>query len=395
MRGFVQLYIKLANARIINPLSEDEITADVGIENRRIRKIGDVTDAAADKIIQLDRKRIVCPGLIDIHTHVYNLATSLGVNADELAARSGVEIFVDAGSAGAGNFAGFKEYIIKHSRSRIYSFLNIGYGGIPFFGIGEGSQIGEIPDLLAADEKKCIECARANRDLILGIKVRLSERANGALGVAPLIAAKRCAKELNLPVMLHFGRPPPVLSDLLPYLEKGDILTHSFRGRPNTLLQEDRKRVLEIARDAKRRGVVIDIGHGSGSFSFEAARAAIEDGLIPDTISTDIHQLCIRSPVYDLPTTMCKLLNLGMSLHDVVKTVTCNPARAIGKFPEHGSIEEGQNADLIVFELAKSEKTMYDSFGGTMKVKEIITPIMRLSSGELFNINYVPFQDHS
>ncbi len=385
------MYVKLANARIFDPSSNDEMTSDVGIENNTIRKIGNVPDSMVDKIVQLD-KRILCPGLIDIHTHVYHLGTSLGVNADDLATRSGVETFVDAGSAGAGSFAGFREFVIKHSKARIYSFLNIGFGGIPFFGISNGEQSGEIPDLRVADEKKCVECVKSSRDLIVGIKVRLSEKANGSLGVAPLVAAKKCAKELRIPVMLHFGRPPPKLSEVLPYLEKGDILTHSFRGSPNTILQEDGAQVLEIVREAKKRGVVIDVGHGSGSFSFNVAKAAIQDGFIPDTISTDVHQLCIQSPVYDLPTTMSKMLNLGMPLHEVLKAVAFNPARVIRKLSEHGMIEEGRVADLLVLEVAKSETIVYDSFGDKITLKEIIRPTIRVSSGELFEIDYVPFR---
>jgi dihydroorotase len=385
------LYLKLAVARMVDPFSDDYITSDIGIENGMIKKVGEVSDSAADQVVSLDRNSIVCPGLIDIHTHVYHLATSLGVNADDLSLRSGVETFVDAGSAGAGNFAGFKEYVIKKSKARIYAFLNIGFGGIPFFGIGNGSQIGEIPDLLAADEEKCVRCARENRDLVLGIKVRLSERANAALGTAPLEAAKRCARELGLPVMLHFGRPPPDLEDLVSLLDGGDILTHSFRGRPNTLLDPSREGVLDAVKKARKRGVVIDIGHGSGSFSFETARRAIEDGFAPDTISTDIHQLCLNSPVYDLPTTMSKLLNTGMMLQDVIKAVTCNPAKAMRKFPEHGVIKEGAHADLLVLRAEKREIDLYDSDGATMRTKEILRPLIRISSGVLHKFDYVPF----
>jgi dihydroorotase len=375
---------------MLDPSSNDQMISDIGIENNRIHKVGNVSDSRADKVVQLDGK-ILCPGLIDLHTHVYHLGSSLGVNADDLALRSGVETFVDAGSTGAGNFAGFREFVIKRAKARIYSFLNIGFGGIPFFGITDGEQSGDIPEMRVADEKKCLECIKSNRDLVVGIKVRLSEKASGSMGVAPLIAAKRCAKELGLPVMLHFGRPPPSLPELLPYLEKGDILTHSFRGLPNTLLEEDETTVMEIAREARKRGVVIDVGHGSGSFSFKVARAAVRDGFIPDTISTDIHQHCIRSPVYDLPTTMSKMLNLGISLHELVSTVTRNPALSIGKSSEHGVVEEGRIADLFVFEVAKSELTVYDSFGDKMVLKEIIRPTIRVSSGELLRIDYVPF----
>ena len=384
-------YTKLADSKIIDAHSGAETIVDVGIDNGLVNKIGDIPDARADKIYQIGG-RIVAPSLIDIHTHVYHLGTSLGVDADSLGWNSGVDIFVDAGSAGAGNFLGFRKHIIEKSKVKIYCFLNIGFGGIPFFGIGNRSQIGEIPDLLVADEERCAECISSNLDIIVGIKVRLSEKANGQHDVKPLLIAKKVANKFGLPVMAHFGRPPPKISDILPHLKKGDILTHSFRPEPNSILDSSGSHILELAKEARKRGVWIDTGHGNGSFSFSVARSAINDGFLPDIISTDVHQLSVPFPVYDLPTTMSKLLNLGMPLNDVILSVTRNPAMAIGRDSEHGLIEEGRLADLIVFDVENRSITVSDTSNQELTMSRIIRPSIRVKEGEASTIDYVPIQ---
>jgi dihydroorotase len=384
------LYIKISRARIIDPISQTDDIVDVGIQDGKLAKIGEVTDTMADKVVQLNKK-ILSPTLIDLHTHVYYLSTSMGVDVDALSARSGVGVFVDAGSAGAGNFLGFKEYVIRRANARVYSFLNIGFGGITYFGLSGGKQVGEIPDVSVADIASAEKCIEKNRDVIVGVKVRLSKNANGDLGAFPLRAAKKVARKFGLPVMLHFGKPPPTLFEMIPLLERGDILTHCFNHSSNSVVSEDTEGILNIVAKAKKRGVVFDVGHGMGSFSFSVAKRAVESGFFPDTISTDIHKFCIPSPVYDLPTTMTKFLNLGMPLSEILKATTYNPALAIGKSTQYGSIRVGNNAELVSLEVVKHETVLFDSYGKSIRATEIIEPSVLFRNGNPVKIDYIPF----
>ncbi|MDA4112597.1 MAG: amidohydrolase/deacetylase family metallohydrolase [Thaumarchaeota archaeon] len=379
------MYVKLRNCTIVEASSGQQSLVDIGISDGVVDSIGEVSDSRADKTIEVG-KRFVSPAWVDLHTHVYELGTSLGVDADAIGMRSGVGVFVDAGSAGAGNFAGFREHVIKRAGVKIFSFLNIGYGGIPFFGIKGGSQASELSKIEVADPDACMECARLNKKYVVGIKVRLSAKANGEFGSAPLKIAKKCAKALGLPVMLHIGNPPPPVDELVGLLERGDILTHSFRPFPNSILDTDGVgRVSKVLKAARRRGVLIDIGHGNGSFSYNTAEAALADGFLPDTISTDIHALSLESPVHDLPCTMTKLLNLGMSAEQVLLAVTHNPAAAIGR-PDLGRIQKGKRADLVVSEVATTRTRLSDSTGEERTFSKVFRPLIRVRSSEVSRI---------
>ena len=207
--------------------------------------------------------------LIDLHTHVYWGGTSLGVDAVEVARRSGTTTFVDAGSAGPGNFHGFRRHVIEPSPLRIIPFLNISFPGI--FAFSSGVMVGECADLRLLDLRECVRVINANRDLIAGVKVRVGRNAGGASGVAPLDMALEVAGETGLPVMAHLDNPPPSRLEVLSRLRRGDILTHCFRPFPNAPVAGD-GRIREEVLEARRRGVIFDIGHGSGSFGFGADR---------------------------------------------------------------------------------------------------------------------------
>ena len=380
MRRPRALYVKISGCVVVDPRSQKEETVDVGIEDGKVAAIGEVKSRRADRVLDA-RGGYACPALVDLHSHVYHLGTSLGVDADRVASRWGTGVFVDAGSSGAGNFPGFRDHVMLRSRSKIYAFLNIGFGGIPFFGIRGDQQAGEIPDIRVADEEACAATIEGNREHIVGIKVRVSENANGALGVEPVKAAKRCARRARVPVMVHFGRPPPSVREVVSLLDEGDILTHAFRPVPNSIIDEGGRVVREVA-EARRRGVLIDIGHGSGSFSFDAARAALADGFVPDTISTDIHSLSLADPVVSLEATMTKLLCLGMSMPQVVLAATRAPAEAIGR-PEHGSIEVGRPADLVTLEVSQAKKRLKDATGRVETFDREIRPVLRVRGKEV------------
>src|SRR5262249_3830408 len=253
---------------------------------------------------------------------------SLGVDAGEVARRSGTTTFVDAGSAGPGNFHGFRRHVIEPSALRILPYLNVSFPGI--FAFSAAVMVGEAADLRLIDARECVRVIDANRDLIVGVKVRVGRGAGGASGVAPLDIALEVAEEVGLPVMAHLDNPPPSRLEVLSRLRHGDILTHCFRPFPNAPVTAA-GRVREEVAEARRRGGVFDIGHGGGSFGFPTAEKMLEAGFPPDVISSDVHALSINGPAFDQLVTMSKFLMLGMGLGATIAAATAAPAAALGR----------------------------------------------------------------
>jgi dihydroorotase len=304
---------------------------------------------------------LVIPGLIDLHTHVYWGGTSLGVDAAEVARQSGTTTFVDAGSAGPGNFHGFRRHVIEPSALRIIPYLNVSFPGI--FAFSANVMVGECADLRLFDPRECVRVVTANRDLIAGIKVRVGRSAGGASGVAPLDIALEVAEETGLPVMAHLDHPPPSRLEVLSRLRRGDILTHCFRPFPNAPVLAD-GRIREEVIEARRRGVIFDIGHGGGSFGFRTAEGMLAAGFLPDVISSDVHALSIKGPAFDQLVTMSKFLCLGMELVEAIRASTLAPAAALGR-QDLGRLEIGAVGDATVVELVDGEFEYRDVLGET------------------------------
>src|SRR6202011_4909457 len=257
----------LRGGRVVDPAGGRDETADIAFGAGKVAEIGrDLPDRGAD-IVDV-RGLLVVPGLIDLHTHVYWGGTSLGVDAAEVARRSGTTTFVDAGSAGPGNFHGFRRHVIEPSPLRIIPFLNISFPGI--FAVSASVTVGECADRRLLDPRECVRVIKSNRDLIAGVKVRVGRNAGGSSGAAPLDMALEVAAETGLPVMAHLDHPPPSRLEVVSRLRRGDILTHCFRPFPNAPAAPDGSVREEIAA-ARERGVVFDIGHGGGSFGFRTA----------------------------------------------------------------------------------------------------------------------------
>ncbi len=288
--------------------------------------------------------KIVTPGLIDLHTHVYWGGTSLGIDAEDFARKSGVTTCVDTGSAGPGNFAGFRKHVIEPSEIRILVYLHVSFAGI--FAFSNRVMVGESHDIRLMAARDAVEVIEANRDLIIGIKVRIGRVASGPSGIGPLDVALQVADETGLPLMVHLDEPPPSYEAVLDRLRPGDVLTHCFRPFPNAPVTGEGK-VKPAALAARERGVIFDIGHGKGSFAFKTARAMLAAGFKPDTISSDVHALCINGPAYDQVTTLSKLLCLGMPLDEVIAASTVNAAKALGR-PELGSLRPGSVGDASI-----------------------------------------------
>ncbi len=346
----------LRGGRIIDPASGRDETTDIAFGEGKVAAIGH--DLPGGEVVDA-RGLLVVPGLIDLHTHVYWGGTSLGVDAAEVARRSGTTTFVDAGSAGPGNFHGFRRHVIDPSPLRIIPYLNISFPGI--FAFSASVMVGECADLRLLDPRECVRVIKANRDLIAGVKVRVGRNAGGSSGAAPLDMALEVAEETGLPVMAHLDNPPPSRLEVLSRLRRGDILTHCFRPFPNAPVHGD-GRIREEILEARRHGVVFDIGHGGGSFGFRTAEAMLDAGFLPDVISSDVHTLSINGPAFDQLVTMSKFLCLGMELVDVIRASTVAPATALGR-ADIGVLEIGATGDASVLELTEGDFDYRDVLG--------------------------------
>jgi dihydroorotase len=349
----------LRGGRVVDPLQKLDAVTDVAFSDGKVARIGAGLQAGASTDIRDISGRIVTPGLIDLHTHVYWGGTSLGIDAEDFCRSSGVTTAVDTGSAGPGNFAGFRKHVIERSEVRILAYLHVSFAGIYAFSprvmVGESEEIRLMAPIDAA------EVANANRDIIVGIKVRVGARASGRSGTVPLDVALQVADEVGLPLMAHIDEPPPSYEEVLARLRPGDILTHAFRPFPNspaTAQGTVKRAVIE----ARRRGVLFDIGHGKGSFAFKTARAMLANGFLPDTISSDVHALCINGPAFDQVTTMSKFLCLGMPLTQVIAASTVNAAFAL-KRPELGSLKPGSVGDATILSVKEGRFDYVDVVG--------------------------------
>ncbi|MBV9671513.1 MAG: amidohydrolase/deacetylase family metallohydrolase, partial [Verrucomicrobia bacterium] len=334
---------------------------DIAFACGNITGIGKEVDGAQAAETRRVDGCFVVPGLIDLHTHVYWGGTSLGVDAEIVARASGTTTFIDAGSAGPGNYEGFLHHVIKRSKPRILAFLNLSFAGI--FGFSRSVMVGECADVRLLDLKETIRVARENPATIVGIKVRVGRLAGGTSGMTPLEMAIEAAEELGLPIMTHIDLPPPSLREILNRLRPGDILTHCFRPFPNAPLV--RGRIREEALLARERGVIFDIGHGMGSLCFATAEAMMEQGFFPDVISSDVHALSIEGPAYDLLVTLSKFLAMGLPLRDIVERATVGPARAVRR-PELGVLHIGGLGDATVLAIEKGKYFYIDATGEKM-----------------------------
>lgn len=366
----------LAGGRVLDPARGLDSKTDIAFTGGRVAAIGPNLAREARDSRDVTGK-IVTPGLIDLHTHVYWGGTSLGVDPEMLARRSACTTLVDAGSAGPGNFAGFRKHIIEPSPIRVLPYINISFAGI--FAFSKAVMVGENSDIRLVDPVECVRVARQHTDLIVGVKARVGGVASFGTGIAALDIALAAADELGIPLMAHLDRPPPASHEVLSRLRPGDILTHCFRPFPGGPVRGDGSLKDDVL-EARKRGIIFDIGHGGGSFGFRAARAALAAGFEPDVISSDAHELSIDGPAFDLLVTMSKMLCLGMSLEKVITAATTGPASALRR-PELGTLVDGGIGDASVLTVESGRFDYKDVLGETFTGEKRIFPAGMVVNG--------------
>ena len=378
---------------LLDPGSGLSGIGDVAIRSGQIVGVGsNLQVGSTTSTIDADGLLVV-PGLIDLHTHIFRGATYWGIDPDPIAARSGTTTWVDAGSAGALTLDAFRELIVDRVHVRVRAFLHIS-------AIGLVSIDYESERLEHCDEKLVGRTIERNRDLIVGVKVRMGTPTVGSNGCEPLRLARRAADEAGLPLMVHIGIGPPDLPAVIDEMRSGDILTHCCTGHSMRLIGAQPP-AWEAARRARDRGILFDVGHGMGGFSFQSAELLLAEGFQPDVISSDLHQLSrhghdvleeqdgltlyVRaggSGRFDLPTCMTKFLHLGMPLTDIVRSVTERPARVLGLYPEIGCLRVGSVADIALMSVDDGEFELFDTLGGLRRARQAIRTVMTIRDGE-------------
>jgi dihydroorotase len=318
---------------------------------------------------------LVTPGWVDLHTHLYEGVSHYGIDPDTYCLRRGVTTAVDAGSAGAQTFPGFRRYVIERSATQVLAFLNIAVEGMI------SALVGELEDIRWASPEQAIARAREHPDLIVGIKVRLGYQMVGQDPAPALRLAREAADALGLPLMVHVIDMRPPIAWLLPHLHRGDVITHCYHGNEGGVLDPD-GRVLPEVRRARERGVRFDIGHGIGSFAYRVARPAIAQGFPPDTVSSDLHAHNVHGPAYDQATTLSKLMHAGMSLAEVITATTATPTRRPAA-RDWVALAVGRPADLTVAELRAGAWSLPDAAGAAEVAEQLIVPRLAIRAGQV------------
>ena len=370
--------------RIVDPSQNLDTVTDIGITGPRVSAIGpDLTRQGVRGAVIDARGLLVTPGWIDLHTHVYWGVAPLGVEADPHCLQRGVTTAVDAGSSGASTFPGFKRYVIDVAATRVVAMLHLSMIGMARDDTAGDEAIGELEELRWANVDLALDVARNYAEAITGIKIRLSTAHVGAdAGHARevLRRARQVADTIGKPVMVHGGMTPITLDEILSQLVRGDIVTHVYHGREEGIL-DDAGTVRPSVRAAVERGVNFDVGHGAGSFSWAIARTGMAQGLLPGTISSDIHAWNIGGPVFDLATTASKLLHLGLPLAEVVRRVTTTPAACIGRVGQLGTLAPGAAADVTLLRMVEGEWHLHDSHGAEEVGGTLLEPVGAIRDG--------------
>ena len=353
---------------------------DVGVSGGKIVEVGPSLAANEARRTISAKGLLVTPGLIDIHAHVFVNAHDMGGHTDHFCSSTGVTTLCDAGSTGSATFAGLRHVIDHEVRTRIRAFVNLSAIGI--VGTSRGGELSHFP---YADPEGCARTIAENPDLAIGVKLRYGPGIVWEYTTEPVKLARRTAKMAGVPLMIHITDSPIPLPDILAEMIPGDIITHCYHGRAHGIMGQEKQLVLKEVVEAQRHGIIFDCAHGRNHFSFTMIEKALDQGFLPDTISTDLtFTSATKGPVWDLTTTMSKLLHFGMKLDDIVARATSAPARILGYAGTVGTLKPGANADIALIERRNGNVDLTDSDGNTVTARERLITRMTLKDGRVW-----------
>lgn len=367
----------IKNGQVIDPVTSKIEVRDIAIKDGKFIDFTKVANESNIEIIDAAGS-YVSPGFMDMHVHVFKDYTELGIDPDVIGIQQGVTTIADAGSTGYEDYPRFKETVIDKSETEILTFLNISVKGL-CHGL---SELADLNNLMTLDQFNEI---RKDEPSIVGLKARMSSSVVKQSGIKPLIYARGLADMTGVPIMTHIGNPPPNLEEIFPLLKTGDIVTHAFHGKKHGIL-DDNGLLIPDALAALERGVLFDVGHGTESFSFQTLMKYKENYDYPFSVSTDIYIKNYAEPVGSLMMTMSKMMHLGYSLEEVVKSVTVL-VKEILNLTEQGTFDEGTRADVTIFRLLEEPTKIIDSMGEIQICDKVLDPHMTIRSGKVVFVN--------
>ena len=371
---------------VIDPAQDLRGALDVAVQDGKIAAVAaNIPASEARRVIHVPGKTVT-PGLIDLHTHVFDGVAANGVHPDIAGVHAGVTTVVDAGSSGCATFSAFPRHILPKCETEVIPLLHICQTGLA-----------TNPDIIAEssiDLESTLKVARAHKGLIKGIKARMVSPALEIFGMEMPRLAKRAARESGVPLMVHIGDTtkrydPNVIRELLPLLEPGDIVTHLFTANPGGVLDTNGKLVPE-AKELAARGVWLDTAHGRMNFGFNVGRRVLDQGLTPHCISTDLTIPGRANTVHSMVEIMARFLGMGFTLEQVIAMSTANPARAIGEVTRLGSLAVGRQADISVLEVRDGRWVVYDTLRDSMKIDKTVVPVLTVKRGRVFEPEWGP-----
>jgi dihydroorotase len=370
------LDLLLTGGTVVDPRQGLHAQKDIGIAQGRIALVEDrIPTARAREVVDCSGL-IVTPGLVDLHVHVYEGASHYGIEVDSTCLQTGATTVLDLGSAGAWTFSGFRRSVIDVAQTRVYALLNLSTTGMV------SPIVGELEDIRNVDNALTSRVLRANRDVVLGIKLRMSTPLVGKNGAEALRLGRELCDELGVPLVIHPGNSEVSIGQILEHMVAGDVLTHAYHGNSEGSLDENGTLRSEV-RAAADRGVLFDVGHGRGSFSWDVAEKALGQGFVANTISSDLHVYNLHGPVFDLATTVMKFVHLGMSLNDALARATVFPAFAMGVAKEVGGLVVGMAGDVAAFDLEDGRFDFYDSADVVRTARQRLVPRVVVKSGRV------------
>ena len=369
----------LTGGTVLNPATKTNQKLDVGVKGDRVAAIqADIPRTGVKRVIDVSGG-YVTPGLIDFHVHSYWGVNPYGCDLDAVCLATGVTTTFDAGSAGPVNLLGFRKLVYERSKTRMIGFVALAQHGV-------FNEPGELLNLGFADRDGSAQAVIDNRDIGVGIKVRLHKKSIGENSREALRLAIKAGEASGTPIMVHVGSTAIGMDEIADTLRSGDIITHCYTPQKPSIIDEQGK-LLPLVRKAKERGVIFDVGHASGHFDFDLVERAMGEGIIPDIISSDLHGK-MKQPgfgiVGDLPTTLTKFIPLGLSLEKIIACCTVDAARAVGWQDRIGSLEVGREADIAVLQIVDDPVTLHDSVGAEKLHKQRIAVKWTVRAGEVF-----------